>query len=607
MELTKKDYKFINNTGQLPGFSGGLTSSDDYQNNIMQWMDNLQQYNSGNKNVAGAVDTSILPTRGNFDTAGMSAAGQLASRKDIPYQSTETKKIAKGINVGNIQTAASAAPGLIGSLHNSWTNYDSVNDIEAQYKPTSATTAGIGWTRMLKAKDGKLPGYKGGALGNVAGATASGAAMGSVAGPWGAVVGGAVGLIGSGLGEIFSANKQEENERKAALYMNARNNAERNGAIGTALQLNDAEEYGDQYSQSLFGHANGKLPKFDIGKVSTSFGQALGEATARVSNGEVIANKYTGTMYRVPGLKNNKDGKLASLSDSDTVITNKHGLSDYAWRTGDIEGAEEMMKMFGNPAYKNGRLPKCAEGWLGNAIPSALGSIASLAQYIDAKNSTPYYPHTYVANPYELQGLTTLAGLRINPYPITQQLRNAEARTNRAIDIAGGLSGSQRTAARLANLNTTQNNISNLLSNIQQQNNAYRANYAQAAINAGQASRQARMAANQWDLDYYSKAHAARNRGIQTGIANMLSQIQQYQANEFKRRQFNDTMALYRDDMDLRKRNANWMQNQATRGIGYYPMYNDPTDPVYGSDDDIRRYIGGIPLAQRKRLGITIG
>lgn len=586
MELTKKDYKFINNTGQLPGFSGGLTSSDDYQNNIMQWMDNLQQYNSGNKNVAGAVDTSILPTRGNFDTAGMSAAGQLASRKDIPYQSTETKNIAKGINVGNIQTAASAAPGLIGSLHNSWTNYDSVNDIEAQYKPTSATTAGIGWTKMVKAKDGKLPGYKGGALGNIAGATASGAAMGSVAGPWGAVVGGAVGLIGSGIGEIFSEDTQRENERIARQNIILRNNNERSGAISTSMQLNNAIKYGDQYSQPLFGHANGKLPKFDIGKVSTSFGQALGEATARVSNGEVIANKYTGTMYRVPGLKNNKDGKLASLSDSDTVITNKHGLSDYAWRTGDIEGAEEMMKMFGNPAYKNGRLPKCAEGWLGNAIPSALGSIASLAQYIDAKNSTPYYPHTYVANPYELQGLTTLAGLRINPYPITQQLRNAEARTNRAIDIAGGLSGSQRTAARLANLNTTQNNISNLLSNIQQQNNAYRASYAQAAINAGQASRQARMAANQWDLDMYSKAHAARNRGIQTGIANMLSQIQQYQANEFKRRQFNETMDLYRDDMNMRKQNMQWLQSQPSRGIGLDIAAYDNTRPLYQYDEN---------------------
>jgi len=85
------------------------------------------------------------------------------------------------------------------------------------------------------------------------------------------------------------------------------------------------------------------------------------------------------------------------------------------------------------------------------------------------------------------------------------------------------------------------------------------------------------MQANQWDLDMYAKAHAARNRGIQTGIANMLSQIQQYQANEFKRRQFNDTMSLYRDDMDLRKKNMNYIQNLGTRGIGYYPMYYDPT------------------------------
>jgi len=69
------------------------------------------------------------------------------------------------------------------------------------------------------------------------------------------------------------------------------------------------------------------------------------------------------------------------------------------------------------------------------------------------------------------------------------------------------------------------------------------------------------MQANQWDLDMYAKAHAARNRGIQTGIANMLSQIQQYQANEFKRRQLNHIVGLYEDDMDLRKRNANWMQN----------------------------------------------
>lgn len=183
-------------------------------------------------------------------------------------------------------------------------------------------------------------------------------------------------------------------------------------------------------------------------------------------------------MYRVPGLKNNKDGKLAALNNSDTVITNKYGLSDYAWRTGDIAGAEKMMQVLTKPNYKCGKLPRHAEGWLGNGIPAMLGSIAGLSQYIDAKNSRPYYPRTYVANPYEGEALNTLAGLRINPYPITRELRDAEARSNRAIDIAGGLSGSQRTAARLAALNTTQGNISKLLSDIQQQNNAYRANYA---------------------------------------------------------------------------------------------------------------------------------
>lgn len=370
-----------------------------------------------------------------------------------------------------------------------------------------------------------------------------------------------------GITSLFGRSKAKQKAENAATYAQIQQGAARDNAYTKYLQLNNAKLYGDSSTQQLYAAKDGKLPKYYVGKVSTSNGPALGEATARVSNGEVIANKFTGSMYRVPGLKNNKDGKLASLSDSDTVITNKHGLSDYAWRTGDIEGAEQIMKLIGNPAYKNGKLPGYAEGWLGNFIPSALGSLASLDQMYQAYRNKPYRPNTYAENPYEIEGLSTLAGLRVNPYPIMNQLRSAEARTNRAIDIAGGLSGAQRTAARLANLNTTQSNIANMLSNIQQQNNAYRANYAKAAINAGQASRQARMEANRWDLDMYAKAHAARNRGMQTGIANMLAQIQQYQANEFKRRQFNDTMALYRDDQKQRNEYMNWMQNHSGLNI----------------------------------------
>jgi hypothetical protein len=72
-------------------------------------------------------------------------------------------------------------------------------------------------------------------------------------------------------------------------------------------------------------------------------------------------------------------------------------------------------------------------------------------------------------------------------------------------------------------------------------------------LNVGAQDAQRRMAANQYDLDYYSKAHAARQQGMQMGMYNMLNQLQQYYANDFKRRQFNDTLSMYREDQDLKK------------------------------------------------------
>jgi len=282
--------------------------------------------------------------------------------------------------------------------------------------------------------------------------------------------------------------------------------------------------------------------------VFTSKGFTTGkEPNAYVSGQEGVMDKY-GNISVVPGPPDQKDDVLAHINRSDTVFRVQD--MDYIRETGDVQGALANLAL--SKKYKCGKMPKFAEGWLGNFIPSAMGTLASLNQTLSAYRNNVYRPNTYASNPYETNALTTLAGLRVNPYPIINQLRSAEARTNRAIDIAGGLSGGQRTAARLANLNTTQNNIANLLGNIQTQNNAYRTTYAKAALEAGQQARTARMQANQWDLDMYSKAHAARNKGIQTGIANMLSQIQQYQANEFKRRQFNDTMDLYRADQKQR-------------------------------------------------------
>ena len=84
------------------------------------------------------------------------------------------------------------------------------------------------------------------------------------------------------------------------------------------------------------GAAKGKAP------VYTPEGPSNKKATAKVSNGEVIGNFEDGYVSRIPGEKNNKDTKLANLKNSDFVISNKFGLSDYAAATGDYVGALKM-------------------------------------------------------------------------------------------------------------------------------------------------------------------------------------------------------------------------------------------------------------------------
>ena len=125
-------------------------------------------------------------------------------------------------------------------------------------------------------------------------------------------------------------------------------------------------------------------------------------ADAMVSPGEVIVG--SGWMGRVPGNSIHKNGKPNKSDDVAVklggagVISNNIGPdgipnSDYAMYTGDVRGAlardEYARRSNGIYGFKNGKLPKYAggkfaewfknnSGWLNNAIPSALGMIASI-------------------------------------------------------------------------------------------------------------------------------------------------------------------------------------------------------------------------------------
>ena len=89
------------------------------------------------------------------------------------------------------------------------------------------------------------------------------------------------------------------------------------------------------------------------------------------------------------------------------------------------------------------------------------------------------------------------------------------------------------------------------MSGVQEKNNQYKSQYANALYSAGAADAQRRQAANEYAENYYAQAHAAKQQGKQMAMYNFLNQLNQYYSNEFKRNQFNQMMGMYKDNQKL--------------------------------------------------------
>lgn len=356
---------------------------------------------------------------------------------------------------------------------------------------------------------------------------------------------------------LFGSDRQKFEIAKANQIANNLNQFNMAGAATQALQLNNLKKEGDYNNQVLYAK-NGKLPGFVNGF----------DGRARLSNGEIYGHiDLFGNvldMHKAGHGKDNKDTLIRNLGNSPEevdrsfVVTNKRGWSDYVKAGGDVNIALQGMQSGAKaPGFKSGKMPGFAEGRWGNLIPSAIGAAASLGQILSASGEDLYAPNIYSANPYEQSALNDLAGLRINEYPILNRLNQQRAEADFGIDNSGGLGGGQRARIRSANLASTQRSIADAMINIQAQNNQYRSQLASAKMNLGAQRAQRQQAANQYRSEMLARAHGAKQQGIQTGISNLVAQIQNYYANDFKRRQFNETMDLYRQDQKMRQDELN--------------------------------------------------
>lgn len=533
MELT--NLRRIKNTKELPGLKNGGFLADQYGG----WQQTPQFYGPSARSIFDPTKLSAeMPT---VKDLGTPSSGTVIPLKATPDQAKLiTGDTSTGHNFDNLlqpkgeqenpnggDSAKGIGPWFAlgawagGGVASGLNAVKKTNELLAEVGTSNANVGGIGYSAQNQIDSSKyMDEYD------------SGTAKSFLTNPF------------EGITRIFGRSKQEQAIKQANQRVAINNTFNRDAALTQKLQMDEVYKNTNSQTQ-LRGYQDGRGSDYTGG-------------FARLSNGEVLV-KGDQIIDRIPGLPNFKDGVTAYVGDAGVVSNHKVGgirNSDYVMATGDVQGGL-MRDMFWRKqhgkSYKNGKLPEFAEGYLGNLIPSGLGMLASIGQYIDASSQDIRSPQIYSANPYEQSALNDLSGLRINQYPVINQINNATARADQALNMSGGLSGYQRARLRNANLLNTQKSISDSLISAQTQNNAYKANLANAKMQLGNQYAQRMQQSRMFNEEMLAKAHAARQQGKQMGMYNFLNQLQSYYANEFKRRQFNDTIGLYRQQQNLDK------------------------------------------------------
>lgn len=386
-----------------------------------------------------------------------------------------------------------------------------------------------------------------------------------------------------GLGSLFGfGDNSDEIEHEARKLADV--NAGRNRMNQSVAESKDIE---------MGRAANGKMPGFHNGK-----------ANARVSNGEVIGNFKDG-YFRVPGGKNNEDSVKTHLGKQDFVISNKHGLSDYAWLTGDIPGAlaaqSYLQKTGQMNKYKNGRLPKFDGGTKRrfadvafSMIPHGISAAQNLTQLLRAQNADIYAPDFYVENPEGAKAVNTLASLRFDADPYYREaqrgLNQANWDTRRLVSL--GIGG--RAIMQNANYAQYLNGLRDITKTYNEANNAYAEKYANALANLGATNQGRRMQAAAQRHQFLQQANAARENWMAQYRKNIDQNLLNAASEYMKWGQYNDALGIQNKMLGLYDRQAKTDELKANAYIN-----------SLGGNNKITTASAGIPLSYMTNMAKT--
>lgn len=630
MELTYKDYKYINNkrpnikdiAGELPKYGTGTIPASIYnipiynfennqkqdagdispfqmiQNSLKEMDDsNLARYKREQNKIA---DGTFHPTfNGEID---------MDAQKQTPLATSAEAK-----NKYDWQNQIQSSLPFIGDIWNSYQFNDTERDLLGRTHSDYGSVDGIKYKLNSYVGKDYLDEVDNQSWANIAKSTISGATMGmntnnniqnfqaassAMKGGGGSGAGGGFGdalgsaIIGAGagfIGSIFSlpfrSSKAEELRNKTNRYIDRTNTFAQNYALSQASQQNYYKRRGLGTSQML-RVSGGQDPRLNpvTGEsindylVDTDHGRVKGPQNGWVEQDERMVDMREAENGQIPYIHKVNHGPndrarayltpyTAVFSKAKTNPITGNSIADdveqYAahgklWDLLDIQNSvpnkNNLMKA------KNGKCPRFNGGiepWLAN-LPTML---VGLGQYIKGSKESPYKFKTFVPNAFLQKGMNDLYGLRVSSYPMMQNVYKLYGNAINGINMSGGLSGGQKTLARLSALKGTQRAIAEGLMNNQMQNNAYISDAAKTGISAyGQEANRATQS-QQFDEDVFMKSNAAKQQMTDMGLYNILSGWGSVYKDYVKNRQFRDTISLYRDEQNLKRDELEMLKN----------------------------------------------
>ena len=262
-------------------------------------------------------------------------------------------------------------------------------------------------------------------------------------------------------------------------------------------------------------------------------------------------------------------------------------LKEISGRQAEQHNIENNMQQRGY--YKEGKESsinwnKLANGVFENITP-ALQLWNEYGRYRQAAKEPIYSSNTYKVNPYSQRALQGLAGLRYDYRPELREYSDALRQSKYAMEQSGGLTAGQKYAARISMYNDYLNNVAKLYSRAEQQNNAYKQQYYDALMKAGDADRSAMMTAMQYDDANYRRSQAAKRAYLDTIMKGMYAEKNRWEKRLVDDKRWKQTYSIYRDDAankaaDLAFRQKMYADKNKPKPV-FIPMPTDIKSMMY--------------------------